>query len=1384
MKLFFASFILNLPSKTSGAFKLLLFLTAFLTGTEDNALHEQKKKAKPKTTQEVKNAETEAFLGCEITDITTSNISTCNNNGTNNIAEDDYFTADVTVTFSEKPTTGMLVLSGRGTASVSVNQIGTSSYVFPDVHMSCAAEANNKIRLLAYFSADPDCSKFKEDAGTAQEYCSPEAPTLCGYTAGAHNDPYPFCWPPEGENLPNCDNSIKYAPDPLHPELTPIKYIRVVVHILQKEDANDRDNFTVADLDVIKSWFDGPEGINHFWANLCPSSDDSSPDIQDSRIRAINTGTIGTDVFFHPDNKGWATTLRNVYACPCGPCCSDPNDCCTDCGPQYLSNLTTLTNRYISGSGGWAPSLSTSEIAALSSSDIRNAYHFFISRGGWRDCNKNGIPDAAGPAGDSYDYWTQGWTDDNSLNCVGNPATTPPPTPVAIFSGAFETYKRLTIPNFQSPVYSQLPTSVSAMGRGFFGELYHIMGVDHIAPLRVHRVHSNGDDGCDDTPWDAPSNVLGCQFEGYPDSVKCTLTQCQLGKIHYFFERLDPAVQRFPVGNGLHEPVGTGQYNMEASCDINMPDIVIYNGEDITWDFSRQLRSNVIVKTGGKLTITCRIGMPNGGKMTVEKGGKLTVDGGEVYNNCPAGWKGFVVEGDPNLVWNAQTQGYLRLMNGALIQGAYMSEVMGGGRIFSTQESTFYNCGNITIYPYSQSSKCWFYNTNFIYDGATATIPIAHLSHVTLAGNRGSIFFNCDFSAKNISQGMLEQTYGITATGAGFSVSNGSTFTGFFNGIFAQNWFLSPLSNFSIGSSCVFSDNKVGINAFGTNNFSIIGNVFKVGGGAYGTDISTKGIVMTNCTGYNVERNTLSGTGNVPTERIGILVDNSLTAANRIKDNTLSFLSRGNQAQLVNSGALSGLQYLCNQNSNNTRDFLSIGSIFSKQGNGNAARNTFTKLFPPDGDFRNEVNTIKYYHSAVGIEIPDHVYGVSKIPAQKNNSCFGDTDNDGTSLDLLTPTEWQEAETKFNDAKSVWQAEAAGLTALLDGGNTPAFLSQVDGATQGNALQVIQQLQANSPYLTKEVLMAAIGKIQVLSSNTVRDVLIANPDELGKSELRTAISNAFQTTTVASILSHYNDATARTAKETKVSENRAKMYYAADRLISHIAQDTPSVNLTLLRTWLSNKQSLEADYAIVSSYVSEGNFTAAYQQLSGIANTYILDAQQSQSHNNLVTLLGIWKNIIDNSIPINGIPTTTLNSIQSIADSEPRMAGAMSRGLLNAFYGYHYEVVALDPSGQLQPLILPDIGNGATNFANGHYITAYPNPARKSVAFNWQLPNGIEEGSIQLMDMQGREVERMAITGQYGSMDWRTDKVDAGFYFYKIRFANGESGMEKLVIIK
>ncbi len=82
----------------------------------------------------------------------------------------------------------------------------------------------------------------------------------------------------------------------------------------------------------------------------------------------------------------------------------------------------------------------------------------------------------------------------SSLNCVNGQ---PNPRPLQLNYGSYGTYEKImnndtTVrPNFDIP---------AEIGKAFLGELYHILGIDHIGPLRTHQEHMGFADGCEDTP--------------------------------------------------------------------------------------------------------------------------------------------------------------------------------------------------------------------------------------------------------------------------------------------------------------------------------------------------------------------------------------------------------------------------------------------------------------------------------------------------------------------------------------------------------------------------------------------------------------------------------------------------------------------------------------------------------------------------------------------------------------------------------------------------------------------------------------------------------------------------------------------------------------------
>ena len=107
---------------------------------------------------------------CSISDISISNISVCDNNSTTTDSFDDTFMADITITFSDIPSTGNLDISGDGSASVSVGGLDSSTaHTFSNIMMSADGMP---INITATFSDDSSCTLNNPNVATAPESCS------------------------------------------------------------------------------------------------------------------------------------------------------------------------------------------------------------------------------------------------------------------------------------------------------------------------------------------------------------------------------------------------------------------------------------------------------------------------------------------------------------------------------------------------------------------------------------------------------------------------------------------------------------------------------------------------------------------------------------------------------------------------------------------------------------------------------------------------------------------------------------------------------------------------------------------------------------------------------------------------------------------------------------------------------------------------------------------------------------------------------------------------------------------------------------------------------------------------------------------------------------
>jgi hypothetical protein len=123
------------------------------------------------------------YAACNMSAVTVANKSACNGNSTV-LSTDDYYTADVTVTYTGVPGTGTLGLSGSqihtAVTAVAVGSVGATSYTFTGVRIKANGSAST---ITAAFSADALCTATSaSQAAVASCSCAASATLGLGVT--------------------------------------------------------------------------------------------------------------------------------------------------------------------------------------------------------------------------------------------------------------------------------------------------------------------------------------------------------------------------------------------------------------------------------------------------------------------------------------------------------------------------------------------------------------------------------------------------------------------------------------------------------------------------------------------------------------------------------------------------------------------------------------------------------------------------------------------------------------------------------------------------------------------------------------------------------------------------------------------------------------------------------------------------------------------------------------------------------------------------------------------------------------------------------------------------------------------------------------------------
>jgi hypothetical protein len=863
-------------------------------------------------------------------------------------------------------------------------------------------------------------------------------------------------------------------------------------------------------------------------------------------------------------------------------------------------------------------------------------------------------------------------------------------------------------------------------------------------------------------------------------------------------------------------------YSSANLTETGVSDDVI--ATNTTWGTNKWVNT-VTINSGATLTISsgATIRFATEGKMTIKAGGKLVLNGAlsGSGSGCSGGWKGVLLEGistAPQYIGNSTAtlnpaQGILQMGTGS-IENAELGVNVKAGGILVINGGTFKNCTNgVALAPYGssnlRSNLCSFENTSFLTDATylfasppNIFLKLDGIGHVYVTG---CTFKNEYFVAAG-GNVLVNYGYGIWANDAGFTVKERpaagtlplkySNFSHLGYAIYTQK---TNSNNRCTIQNTVFDDNfNIGIYSKGVSGNRIVHNTFNMGTPkCFACDDGTQigAFFENNTTGLIFEENVLidiASNGNT----VGTLCKNLGGFNTKIRRNTYQNLQNANIANGVNKGTVldptqnSGLSYECNTNTNSqTQDIgIDIGGTIRQKQTGNSASSTvsaanvFTTMTtntPPGFKHINNQGSgaIDYfYQSSVPTQNPANVFNVNKIITTILNTCpinyaMGVSNN---SIEMAS-MHYAAAYQNYQNQKTVYNA-------LIDGGNTEMMKSEIQAANETWELR--NKLIGASPYLTEEVLKKAAEKYQILPNALLMEVLLANPDATKSEELYEYLRNKPNplSESMIDLIKNSNDVvTFRSNLENSMVSLQAEMDQAVLIAVQEITAAPDSLHHADLRGWLGNLRNVAADLEIIHDFIATNDIAAANALLQSLPQTYNLDSDRLAEVQNYTALLNILMGMNVEDRLNHRFDTTTIASIEQIAQSADGMAKTFAQNLLST-QGYYFAPKYTIPTlGVAQRVAKPK--SSKTNNPPIS-ISLAPNPATDYVVVAWDMTVYNANATLLIMDVLGNIVQTVELTNPTGSWVWDTRAVANGLYFYTLHDGRRIVESGKITVIK
>jgi len=834
---------------------------------------------------------------------------------------------------------------------------------------------------------------------------------------------------------------------------------------------------------------------------------------------------------------------------------------------------------------------------------------------------------------------------------------------------------------------------------------------------------------------------------------------------------------------------------------------------DETWDFDIRLYRDVIVESGYELTIECNVLMPMNGKVIVERGGKLVLDGGLLTNACDDLWRGIQVYGNSTQSQTYANQGVVEIINGGTIENAVCGiETIKYNDIQQSLPNYSYTGGIVAINNgilknNKTAIKFWQYtydnsvsligNCQFIADDNLIT-GIDPDYFVKLNDIDGVRVISSSFTDNRSGISTTDLVTGINCYDAYIDVFQGCEFTGLNYGIHATA--STTATNIEIKDS-EFVDNYRGIYIGGMTDPRVTSNIFELKY-IYSLFTDGYGLYLDESTDYWVEDNTFNKSSSITDPDpvgLGIVVNESGGDPNEIYLNVFNDVENAINVQGNNrdgSNGNIGLVIKCNDYNNTEADetiiwsgrILTTAGIAELQGeNTLIAKDMAGNIFhvpdgPVDGDFddlNNQANDFEYYFSTnagtTKVEPKDATWSTVDEYGKPTNYWSLETacestihiSGGGTGDDL----------SKMSSAQSGIESTETILAALVDGGDTEGLNTEVENSTPPETITVYNELMDNSPNLSETVVESTIEKEEVLPNAMVRDVMVANPHTAKSHVLMDKLDERLDPMPEymkAQILAGKSIQTLKQELEAQLAGYQMDKAKAMNNIIRYYKKEEtdPTVAYTELVNLYQEDNTVKSSYMLAWLYLEKGEYQLGSSVISNIPAQFNLTEEQQLVYEGMGDIYSMLSGLYQNGNTLEDLNETQLTQLQYLAASDVLSTRAYARNILVAIDELEYEEPVLHVDLSKSQQLMEDFEKLMSTKAP-QMLSVYPNPSTNYIILEYNLEVE-KEASLEIKDMNGKSIRTINTSQKQDQVTVTTEDWKPGLYIATLKI-NGKS---------